>query len=199
MSWSTSCLCRLTHFHEINKRGSRTQTLRRVIPSRTQLSEMPLFVTRHESLPCPEQWLCRNSPTYTGGPGPAARKHLRDRQGGLWEQRDSLVNHAQRVGILQLHELLRTQIPQLRRYFTERGKSGEKGGVWDRSQIRSIEVSTEVFCDAMCNTRTGMGPLCPQPHGSRRARGESGNHLVGIPRENASDAAITGVNRVFTN
>lgn len=42
-------------------------------------------------------------------------------------ERDSLVNHAQRAGTLQLHELLRTQIPQLRRYFTERGKVWGKG------------------------------------------------------------------------
>lgn len=160
---------------------------------------MPLLVTRHESLLHPEQWLCRNSPTYTGGPGPAAGKHLRDREEGLWEWRDSLVDHAQRAGVLQLHELLRTQILQLRRYFMERGK------VWGKGRsLREITGKIHrsfhgglLSCYVQHKNRNESSlSSATQKQKSWRRVGESPG---GNPRENASDTAITGVNHVFTN
>ena len=137
--------------------------------------------------------------SYTGGPGLDARKHLRAREGGLLELRDSLVNRAKRAGILQLHELLRTQIPQLRKYFMERGK------VWGKGR-RLKEITGKIH-------RSFHGGLlsflsCYVKHKNRNESSlssatEESEESQGITwwefLERTPDAAITGVNHVFTN
>lgn len=59
--------------------------------------------------------------SYAGGPGPAAGKRLRAGDGGQSGLRDSLVNQA------KLDELLRTQVPHMKRYSVQRKKCWGKG------------------------------------------------------------------------
>ena len=84
--------------------------------------------------------------SYAGGPEPAAGKHLRAGDGGLSGLRDSLVNQAKRAGILQLHELLRTQVLQMKRYFVEREKCWGKGRSLKEITVKNHRSFHGGFC-----------------------------------------------------
>lgn len=145
MPWSTSCVYRFMYLHEtISKRSSPTNNyLRREIASTRAQGSSSLKAHR---LSLGTEVLLSNGP---GGTVLHNRASCwKESQSWLWRTVKAQSHPGQsgkRVGAQSLQKLVRTWIPQLKRYCAERK---EQWGKWrtskEISKFRSI-VSTEVF------------------------------------------------------